>query len=201
MGGVSTTEVDTYEDSYMKISYLVSSLGDGEYYFRNISKWLTMPFFRGKDIVSICTMSGTVDYDTEEGYYHYDYVYTTSILSEEKSGSKTVLLDEDDFTNVIEGNWYGVSAVLNLPNDISTDETYFLYYNYKVNISYHGYVEHKDLDTRFNTSASYSHSTLSFIPTGFSIGVSSSGASAAVEFTGLTLKDTRSAKLLIHYVP
>ncbi|MCD8003686.1 MAG: hypothetical protein LUG88_07270 [Clostridia bacterium] len=201
MGGVSTTEVDTYEDSYMKINFVVSYFGDGEYYYRNISKWLTMPYFRGKDIVSICTMTGTVEDGTRGGYYNYNKNYFIPSQGYNETFSYKENFSSSDFTNVINGNWYGTGVVVNLPSDIATSSSTISYLNYKVTVYYRGYISTPTIERYFNTTASYSHSTFSVYVTGFSIGVSSSGASAAIEFTGATFKDTRSAGLLIHYIP
>ena len=195
---MKTNAQDTYEDSYMRVFYLVTDMGNGLYFFSTDARWLTMPFFRSKDSLGACAQNCTVDYATRSGWYEYD-------ITEVNAGSVTYdyywdSIDEDDFKNAINGSWYGSAGILNLPNDGYSETYSIMFDDFKAHYEYKGYVNYTELESYFNTSGTYDHATvaISFSPS-VSIGIDGPSASIGLNIFGAT--DTRTVDLLIHYVP
>lgn len=196
---IQTRTQDTYEDSYMRVFYLVTYQGSGNYYYSTDARWLTMPFFRGKDSIGSCTQNGTVTDSTRSGWYEYDITYITNgVVTYDYDNTS---ISSSDYKNAVNGNWYGSAGIINLPNDISTDYMITMYDNYKAHYEYNGHVNYPNLASWFNTVGSYVHSTFAIV---FSPSVSidtSGNVSASIGIAVAGVKDTRSVELEIYYQP
>ena len=58
--GIQTIDQDTYQDSYMRVFYMVTYNWDESFTFSTDARWLTMPFFRGKDVIGSVAQDCTV---------------------------------------------------------------------------------------------------------------------------------------------
>lgn len=197
-GAIQPLAQDTYEDSYMRVFYLVTYLGNGKYKFSTDARWLTMPFFRGKDSIGSCAQNGTVTNSTRSGWYEYDITYINNgKITYDDGGSN---ISSTYFKNAINGSWYGSAAIIDLPNDVHGQYSSILYDNYKAHYEYTGHVNYPNSPSWFNTTGSYDHATIanSFTP---SVSIDLDGPSGAIglDITGST--DTRSAELEIYYNP
>lgn len=197
---VQTRAQDTYEDSYMRVFYLVTHLGDGEYKYSTDARWLTMPMFRGKDSIGSCAQNGTVTPGTQYGWYEYDVTHTN--FGRITYSYYNADISSSNYKNAVNGNWYGSAAIIDLPNDIFADYTNTVYTNYKVHFEYTGYVNYPELVSHFNTSGTYLHSTLHIELTAPSVSLNIFGngsASIGIRVTGF--KEIRSVELAITYRP
>ena len=201
--GVRTSNVSSYfQDFYMRIDYTVSYQGNGQYLFMVDSEWLTMPAFRGRDSLGACAMNGTVVPGSRYGYYYYTYTesdYTGATSSD-------IVLQEiaSDYTNAINGNWYGSACSFVLPNDYNNDDSSLYCYDFCAHFQYRGYVTAPAAPANFNTVGSYSHRKFS-IDLSPSITISfSTYLSASIGFNStpiLNSVDVRGVELLIQYTP
>jgi hypothetical protein len=184
-----TRAQQTYEDSYMRVFYLVSSLGNNVYNFSTDARWLTMPFFRGYDSIGACAMNATVTPGTASGYVSYD-------ITETISGRTTHSSDRYDISNclrAVNGNWYGSAGVFNLPTDRHFGDVSTMFKNFKAHYEYEGHAN----STYFNTIGSYDHTRfrLSFEP---SVSIDTSGSfSASIGLEVDSATDTRGVELEI----
>lgn len=188
---------DYYKDSYMKVTYAVTYKGSGSYLYSIDGKWLTMPFFRGFDSIGSCAMNGTVTNSTRSGNYSYDITYINggSISYDDYSGNIT------NFKNAVNGNWYGSSGIINLPNDVFTDYSSIIYDNFEAHYQYRGHVTSPSEARWFNTVASYDHATVSiaFDP---SVSIDLNGdVSASIGLSIVGSTDTRSVEFEVYYKP
>lgn len=197
---VQTRAQDTYEDSYMRVFYLVAYLGSGEYKYSADARWLTMPMFRGKDSIGSCAQNGTVTPDTQYGWYEYDVTHTNfgritySYYSADISSS--------NYQNAVNGNWYGSAAIIDLPNDIFSNYTNTVYTNYKVHYEYKGHVTSPESASWFNTTGTYLHSTVALSLSFPSVSINTSGTvSASIGISLLGITEPRSVELEIYYQP
>lgn len=184
---------DVYSDSYMRITYVAAYQGDAEFKFTSVSKWITMPFFRGTDSVGMCTMNATVVPNSYSATYTYSY--RTSESTAQHVSSKT--LSSSSFTKVLNGNWYGVGVTFTLTSDTSNMEVV----GCKLTASYNAHVTTPTLKSYFNTTATYTHTTLLSLFSDLTIEFSAYGLGAAVTMSGITTKDVRGVELEVHYEP
>lgn len=189
---------DTYEDSYMRVFYLVTYLGNGKYKFSTDARWLTMPLIRSTDSLGSCAQNTTVTNSTRSGWYEYDIEQYINGKTTTTHSRKTA--SSSSFKNAVNGNWYGSVVLLNLPNNQSDAYTSTIYENYKAHYEYTGSVNYPSLESRFNTSGTYDHATIGFsITPSISIGISGTDASIGLDITGK--HDSRSVELEIIYTP
>lgn len=198
--GISTQGYeDTYRDSYMKLTYLVSHLGNGEHLFSIDAVWLTDPFWQGLDSIGACAMNFTVDNSSRSGFYYY----TKTVLNHSDGTSSEAIygnnIASSDMENAVNGNWYGSAAILNLPNDIHTEYSSTVYSNYTAHYQYKGHIAFPDVHQWFNTVGSYYHSTIAIaISPSISIKLNgSASASIGIHLQGVT--DKRSVEFNIEY--
>lgn len=189
---------NTYEDSYMRIFYMVTYLGNGNYKFSTDARWLTMPFFRGKDSVGACAQTSTVTNSTRSGWYEYDITHINNGKATYDSYYGTI--KSGAFKNAINGNWYGSAGIIDLPNDTHGQNSSTLYNNFKAHYEYHGHLNNFSLPAWFSTTGSYSHATIaiSFTP---SVKIGLKGASGSIGLDITPAAETRSAELEIYHDP
>lgn len=196
---IQTRTQDTYEDSYMRVFYLVTYEGSGEYYYSTDARWLTMPFFRGKDSIGSCAQNATVTNNTRSGWYEYDVTYIN--LGATTSSYYNASISSSNYKNAVNGSWYGSAGIIDLPSDIYSDSYSVMYTNYKAHYEYNGHVTSPASPSWFNTIGTYDHSTftISFSP---SVSIDTSGtvsASIGIDVVGVT--EPRSEELEIYYQP
>lgn len=201
---VQNRQQDTYQDSYMRVFYLVTYLGDddndpGKYYFSTDARWLTMPIFRGTDSIGSCAMECTVTNSSRSGWYEYDTYYTYGLSSWNTPTHSN--MSSSSFQNPVNGNWYGSGAIINLPNDSATDTSSIIHTNYKAHYEYCGHVNTPTLSKWFNTIGTYDHSrfTIAFSP---SLSIDTGGeftANLGLDFA--VAHDIRGVELEVHYIP
>lgn len=197
LNGIQTVDQNTYQDSYMRVFFMTTYLGDGQYTFSTDARWLTMPAFRWTDVIGASAQHCTVDPDTRSGYVEYDRlligagVNTTTPIHSSLSSS---LFDEAS-----DGTFYGSGAKIDLPYDaINTTGTSLYYQNYKAHYQYNGYVLDPSTAHRFNALGNYSHSraTIAISP---SISIGADGVAGALGISGLSVQDVRKVLLQIYY--
>lgn len=189
---------DKYEDSYMRVFYLTSYYGNGSYLFSTDARWLTMPFFRGKDTIGSCAQNCTVTPNTGSGYYEYDV--DTIVLGKITSDSKHYSMSSSNFKTATNGSFYGSAAVIDLPNDVSSNYSSILYSNYKAHYQYKGHVNSPNEEAWFNTTGTYDHSqvSISFSP---SVSIDLDGVSPSIGLSIVGSTKARSVELEVHYRP
>lgn len=187
-----------YEDSYMRLYHLVSYFGDGSYLFSTDARWLTMPFFRGKDSIGSCAQNATITDGSQSGYYEYDYTTFNGITS--TSGTERRNISSSKFKNAIQGSFFGSAAIIDLPNDTMTQYSSSVFNNYKAHFQYFGHVTSPNEERYFNSIGTYDHAkvALSFTPS-VSIGFDGPSASIGLDIHGAT--EERSALIEVHYIP
>jgi len=193
----TTIVQEKYEDSYMRLYHLVSYFGDGSFLYSTDARWLTMPFFRGKDSIGSCAQNGTVTYSTRSGYYEYDYM-TLSTGGYVSSGRKNI--SSSYFKEAINGSFYGSAAIVDLPNNVNSGSLMRYYSNYKAHYQYQGHVNYPGQVSNFNSIGSYDHSKVTITVTpSVSIGLSGASPTIGLDIAGTT--ETRSAKVEVKYIP
>lgn len=197
-GIIQPLEQTTFQDSYMRIFYLVTYLGNGNYKYSTDARWLTMPFFRGTDSIGSCAQNATVTNNTRSGWYEYDVV--TNANGKITYATNRQNITSSSFKNAINGNWYGSVALLKLPNDYKNSNSSIVNSNYKAHYEYNGHVNYPNFASWFNTSATYDHITvtISFTPT-ISIGVKKPEGSIGFDIVGK--HDVRTVNLELYYKP
>ena len=181
-------------------------LDNGYYNFVTEAKFLTMPFWRGTDTMGSCAMEIANTLVQESGRI----TVTKTVLS---NGQTTVTtpqtqLTSDDIDLKILGDYTGAGVIVNLPEDVSVNvggtpymETYT---DYTVHLEFVGGVRHPTLVTRFNSYATYSHSTVA-------ITVSPSlrlvykntdlGATPTFVISSLAQENVTPVDLFVEYIP
>lgn len=194
--GIQTIDQDTYQDSYMRVFYMVTYNWDESYTFSTDARWLTMPFFRGKDVIGSVAQDCTVTPYTSSGYVEYDWSLST--LAGYDEYSEHINMTSSQFQNTVNGSFYGSGAIIELPNDSYSDTMSVYYSNYKAHYQYDGHVNSPAEPHWFNTTGSYCHSTMkiSFNP---SITISLTGVSGSLGLSGVGGSDVRKVDLEIHY--
>lgn len=190
-----------FQDSYMRIFFLVSYMGDGYYFYSTTATWLTMPFFRWKDSIGSCAQDCVVNNGTRSGWYSYDETYVS--FNQVTKTNRREPLKSSDFYNAVNGSWDGSAAIIDLPNDNSSEYTSITYSNFKAYYSYEASVKQKELVSRFNAIATYDHATVR-ITISPSISIDLKGnASASIGLAFDKGKDSRVVELdePIDYIP
>lgn len=147
-----------FQDSYMRIFFLVSYMGDGYYFYSTTATWLTMPFFRWKDSIGSCAQDCVVNNGTRSGWYSYDETYVN--FNQVSNTTRKVTLNSSNYKNAVNGSWDGSAAIVNLPTDSSSNYTSVTYNNFKAYYSYEASVKYPKEVSRFNATATYDHATV-----------------------------------------
>lgn len=199
-----TGDGNIYNDSYMRIVYIVTYWGQGRYKFSIDATWLTAPAFRLTDSLGACAQNFTVENNTRSGWYSYTVTVHTgeSIIEYD---DETVL---SDFVNATNGNWYGSAVRVDLMDDVNGGDgsgmsTYVHCTNHMIHYEYFGTIHQPTLETNFNTTATYDHVTIVIIPD-FSIDIFTANVSAGIGFSSLSVtSEPRLVELdhSVHYVP
>ncbi len=194
-------EEGEYEDSYMRITYFVSYLGDATYLFSTDAQWLMMPSFRDYDSVGSCAQNATVVNSTRSGWYEYDVAYIENGNISRDYGLEGTISSVNR-KNAINGSWYGSAGVIRLPHDVQESDYAEVYDNYNVHYQYEGHVNYPNVESYFNTTASYDHATVNWsLSPSLSIDINGPSASIGVDITGWTDKRTAELDSDIHYIP
>lgn len=191
-----------FQDSYMRIFFLVSYMGDGYYFYSTTATWLTMPFFRGKDSIGSCAQDCVINNGTRSGWYSYDETYVN--FNQVSNTTRKETLNSSNYKNAVNGSWDGSAAIVNLPTDSSSNYTSVTYNNFKAYYSYEASVKYPKEASRFNATAAYDHATVRIIITSPSISIDLKGnASASIGLAFDKGKDSRVVELdePIDYIP
>lgn len=195
--GIAPAENAEFQDTYMKITYIVTPRGSGDSYrFSTDATWLTMPVFRGKDSIGSCAMNCTVTNETRSGKYSYDMTNVTPGNTSTTKRSGTI--SSSNLKNAVNGNWYGSAGIVDLPADVYGPTSSIVCSNFKAHYEYAGHVSSPNVEW-FNTVASYDHATVA-ISASPSVSIDTSGsvsASIGLDIVGAT--DTRSAEIEIKH--
>jgi hypothetical protein len=153
---------NTYEDAYMSMYYQVMYFGNGRYRFSVDATWLDEPFWRLTDSLGACAQGFAIDYDTCEGYYRCEE--TSPQIPNIQPIQRTESFGSDDFMDAHENGWDGVAVTFNLRTDISgVGVIGTAYENHMAHCHFYGFIRYPDLNTYFNTTATYSHSIVTLI--------------------------------------
>ena len=148
----------TETDSYMRLFYLVTYLGNGKYKFSTDARWLTMPGIRGIDSIGSSAMTCTVENPTRSGYVQYNNY--SRIDGKSNTKRRKVVFGKKNFRNAVNGNWYGSGATFQLPLDSVAPEVEIRNTNLKAHYEYVGKISTPDQTVNFNTLGSYDHLTI-----------------------------------------
>ena len=194
----SAREQDTYEDSYMRVYHLVSQYRDTEeFLFSTDARWLTMPYFRKKDVIGSCASIIAVDYRSASGYYSYDVIRNNYGREEERE--EKIFLYSRDFESANNGSFNGVAAYIDLPGDTDYHGYGDTFTNLKAHSQFSGYISFPKSEVVFNSNGTYDHMrfALDFSP---SISINSGGFDASIGFDVIGKTDKRTAKVIVRYV-
>ena len=147
------------EDTYMKIVFIVTELGDGRYKFSVDAEWLTMPYFRFLDCIGIAVQHSSVSYGSLYGWYKYSWRTTTYF--ESTTNNLTQVFSDSDFAQPSPSAWDGGAATFQLPVDYSDEYSAITNYDFKVHFELEATVVHPAIETVFNATATYDHSIVS----------------------------------------
>ena len=196
---------NSVRDTYMKLVFLITYLGQGKYRFSIDATWLTDPTFRNMDSIGAYAQNFTVENNTRSGWYSYDE--QSMINSNYSETSRTIIFGGNNFKNATNGSWDGSAAVFQLAIDVSPQTSvgitdFVNCSNHVAHYEYVGKVTQPTQEAYFNTTATYEHSRL-FVMPDISIGISLVGPEVSIGLTAVTSKDTRTVGLdsSIHYIP
>ena len=210
-GGGSSFFTAEYEDSYMRLNYMVIDCAGEVYKFLINAEWLTMPFWRLTDSLGACSSSMTVEAGTRRGWYSYKEKIATTFEYEENIIQTDFSSSQFQQAQGANG-WYGSGVVFDLPADYSyvdrdddgdviySSET--SYSNFKIHYEFEGKIIYPDQTVNFNSVATYCHEIIGLsLSTGLSIGTSEVGVSIGLGFD--YLYDVRRAEIphSIQYKP
>ena len=159
--GEFSSYVANCNDTYMRITYIVTELGNGDYHHSIDATWLTMPFFRGYELIGACVEGHLIDNYSCSGWYSYD---ATNLLGE-SANTRVVFPDDDIYvlTNAAT-NWRASGAVYCLRSDVTVGVdipiTTVSYDNYKSHYEFKSSVTNKTSPLAFASTASYDHMTI-----------------------------------------
>lgn len=155
MGG-NPTYLETSNDTYMKILFVVTELGGGRYKYSVDAEWLAMPFWRFKDCIGIAVQNSSVSYGTYSGWYQY----TTAVnhLTGTYSYTTKENFTDDDFAQPGNNVWDGGAATFWLPADQHETNSSVIHSSFKVHFECEATVANPELVTVFNATATYDHS-------------------------------------------
>ncbi len=170
---------ETYQNGYIRMYYTVTYMGSGKYQFATDARWLYMPLYRGVDTIGSSAMNCTVESSTRSGYYQYDSYM--EVEGDKSYTSPYFLISAGKMKNVVNGNWYGSLAKIQLPMDGGGVGVSRVLSNFKVHYQYQGKVNYPELAGNFNTVASYDH-TITYIKPSVSFAVGVGGVSGSIGF-------------------
>lgn len=131
-------------NSYIQLTLVASYITGNFYIYDLCAEWLTMPLFRGTDIMSICTDNPHIEAYTIQGSYEYDVIYTDE--AGEIVSTYTIYQELDrntDFDIVLnnDNSVGGIAATLNIPTNIAAVkyENYRASFHYRSGDSPYGY--------------------------------------------------------------
>lgn len=190
---------DYIEDTYMRVWHAATYLGNAKYKFVTDSRWLTMPFFRGKDVVGSCAMNCTISDNSHSAYVEYrQQIISNGDISEKVIHNK---VEGNNLLRATNGNFYGCAAAFNLPNDIVVNEINMTrYYDYFAHSEYTGHVSFPNQRMFFNTNGTYIHTTLGISAT-LSLTISTDGQNGVLGLNVTSLQEPRTVGFEVEYTP
>ncbi len=199
-----------FEDEYMYIYFLVSDLGDGEYFYSVDAEWLTTPKDRDFDSIGVCASKSEVRNFTREGWLSYNERENVGNQYVNNNPVKTEFTSEN-ISSAYNNAWAGAAAVYYLPYDYVTAKTingvFYDYVDYKYSdIKAHfqctAFISNTTIQTYFSAVATYDHS-VTYLKTQPSISIGADGVSGAIGLEIETKKETRIVELsdVLNYIP
>lgn len=217
LNATTTAEAEKYEqqlvglNDYLRIHYLVVSLGNGRYRYGVSSRWLTMPEHRRSDSLGACAQDISIDPDTRSGYYGYTKVeYPNTVNEVISSPSFTIDADPNNPQNTsfiqspVDGRWDGSGIIFYLPEDGSRGSSYsVINYDFYAHYEFEADVAYPDNRVNFNTIGSYDHAVteIVFSP---SLSISYDKVTSVSAAVGLSLENNTEMLAIeyqINYVP
>ena len=155
-----------YEDNSLEITYTVLYLGEREYKFITEATWLREPVTTFLDSLGAMSMNMTVINESRNGWYTYDqniikYDTYGELISDEITHINTNI-SEENYHNAINGNWFGSACTFDVPKSDNAEFIKIWRENFKVHYEFNGHYN-GELNTYFNTVATYDHSEISFV--------------------------------------
>lgn len=168
------TYTGSLNNTYIKITFVVTYKGDALYHFSVDAEWLTPPE-DGKrfcEAIGICASYITILPETCIGWYSYlrdhplmyednedkyfNYVIT---LGGDNNGDG----QPDDIRTLVNGNWNGSAAIFSFPNDDCaigfSDTRVKNYTDFKAHYEFEGVISQPEQTTNFSAIAAYDHCT------------------------------------------
>ena len=192
----SAREQDTYEDSYMRVYHLVSQYRDTEeFLFSTDARWLTMPYFRGKDSIGSCAEYISINNNDGRGYISYDIRTHNYGAVDIKEYRKNIY--NEDFEYSFKGKYTGKAAIIDLPNNHYGNGYNIINDNFKVHAQFYGSITEYEQGIIFNSFGTYDHTKIKV--TAPSISIDLSGPSIGIDaFLG---SEPRTAMVKVRYSP
>ena len=155
-GGGYPSYYSIESDEYMRLTFIVSEMGDGRYKYSVDAVWLAMPFWRFKDSIGIAVQNSSVSYGTYSGWYQY----TTVVSHPTGTYSYTTKDDfrDDDYAQPGNNVWDGGAATFWLPADQHETNSSVIHSGFMVHFECEATVTNPDSITVFNATATYDHS-------------------------------------------
>lgn len=155
------SEFGTYSDEYMSITYLVAELGNGRYNHSVNATWLTLPFFRYRDLIGACVENNSVDSSTFSGWYKYRTHYTVAGTNDVIT---TTSFTTNNFYSSSSNGWTGCGAIFELQSDplpLGDNELPLLYHlDFEAHFEFESTVPNPTSSSSFDSTATYDHATL-----------------------------------------
>jgi len=186
----------TKTDTYMRVWHAISYLGNANYQSIVDARWLTMPYFRGRDAIGASMQDTTITPGTQEGYFSYDYRGVSATGNPTNGSSGNIRITS--FDTVTDGTFDGCAGFFVLPSDSNSGTTTRTISNLFAHMSFKGHFKYEDLASWRNSKGTYLH-TRAGISASASLTINS--GSGAIDLTGVVDVDPRTADLEIHYVP
>lgn len=197
--GVGGSVTETSEDEYMKMTLVVSYLGNARYMFWLDGEWLTMPNWRSADSLGLCVQGHSIVNSSCAGHIYYIHFYKKGILTDASErvteGLLSTAFHQDNMNS-----WSGVAATF----DMKDDTLFHSYSSYRAHIEFETYVTLPDTSLNFNVVGTYHHTQYSLNVDGVSVGIDTSGAigvSIGINTSGSHTKRYVYSSTPYHYNP
>lgn len=154
--GATTQYKSELTDDYMKITYIVTDLGNSLLKFYIDAVWLKMPTFRFYDSLGAACMNTTVINSSRYGYVEYEIRNNGELVKTE--------IDDSAMYEAVNGNWYGSACKLPL----STWLEGYPYTEFRIHYEYKGHYNGSNDNPYINTTATYAHQRIAL---DFTVGI------------------------------
>lgn len=190
---------NTLIDSYMELTYVIALVGSDRFSHSVSATWLTMPTFRFKDSLGICTQAHTVIPASCQGTISYDYsMIVNGTVSSPTHHSYALTNFQTPSEEGIE--WGAAAVIFDVPANAGSPGGTSMYTGLTVTFYVESHPTYPSLECYFLSTATYAHSIIA--PTWPNVSISTNSGLNIVSMVGFTDElRTVSFDTPIHYVP